>query len=165
MSAYICAPEHFAALAVFAMRYGNNNCALAEWRGRDHIDGAERIAKELAMENIRSVQARYDSNDGADGEEITEAVRIAKAMCIRPPKLSAIQIIKMCHCYEYQSCETDDWQDTLACRQIRYIEKQAIRELPGYDAAEWGYQTDRYDPSVPNDGTTGPICLSALIRR
>jgi len=173
MSAYICNPEHFAALAWRATEYGHRNAVIPGLRMSDRYETAQRIARELAAQNIRSVATRYPGDK--DGERpgpcmgaqeiMDEAARIADAMCIRPPQLSTVAYLKMCDCYEYQACETPDWRETDAHHQIMWIRKALIREMPGYDDAPWSYETGRYDSSVPNDGTTGPICLSALIRR
>ena len=58
MSAYVCAPEHFAALAAFASA-GRDSHVIREYKDADPIVTARRVAVELARENIRSVNHRY----------------------------------------------------------------------------------------------------------
>ena len=151
MSAYICNPETFGILASFAIL---NKCGISQWqlfRRETQIEDAQRIAIGLAKENIRSVAHRYpDDKDGQrpgpclKDAEIEEAAAIYAAHFLENSRyvrsLSPVQIIKIVQCAEYQSCETDDWKETLACRQLDWIKDEAIRALPGYEAAEWGYE-------------------------
>ena len=150
MSAYICNPEHFGVLAAYAVR---NDCAVYEWQHsrkntlEAKIDNAQRIAKGLARENIRSVAHRYpDDKDGArpgpglKDAEIEEAAAIYAAhFVVSPQKLRPIDVLKLCQGWDYQSSETDDWKDTLAWQQVDWIRGAAIRSLPGYDDADWSF--------------------------
>ncbi len=54
-------------------------------------------------------------------------------------KLSAVSILKMCDCLEYQSCETDDYGETLAFQLLDQIRREAIRALPRYDDGPWDF--------------------------
>lgn len=151
MSAYICNPEHFGILAAYAAL---TKCAIYEWRdhSRDPIRTAQSVAKGLARENIRSVAHRYPED--ADGNrpgpclkdaDIEEAAAIYAAhFMANPPQLTSIQVLKLSTSLDYQSCETDDWKDTLAWRQLDWINGAAIRSLPGYEEADWSY-----DQSLP----------------
>ena len=157
MSAYICNPEHFGVLAAYAVR---NDCAVSEWtHSRKNtldvkIDTAQRIAKGLARENIRSVAYRYpDSTDGdrpgpcLKDADIEEAAAIYAAYFIaNPQNLRPIDVLKLCQGWDYQSCETDDWKDTLAWQQVDWIRSAAIRSLPGYEDAEWSF--DKPIPAI-----------------
>lgn len=150
MSAYICNPEHFGILAAYAVR---TKSAISEWvHTRENtlparIDTAQRIAKGLARENIRSVAHRYpnDVSGGRPGpclldEQIEEAAAIYAAHFITNYHApTPIQILKLSRALDYQSCETDDWKDTLAWRQLDWINGEVIRSLPGYEDADWGY--------------------------
>ena len=172
MSAYICNPEHFAALADFAIR---ERCAIREFEEHAETATRERIAAQLAWQNIRSVAARYPNDaDGdrpgpgmKDQEIADEAGRIAVAMALQPPQLSPLAILAMCQCYEYQACETADYGTTLAARQIDWIRSAAIRALPGFEDVRWHYETDDYsreNHAAAMRGERGPICLSALFK-
>lgn len=151
MSAYICNPSAFGILAAYATL---NHCAVHEWQHSRNpaaeIETAQRVAKGLARENIRSVAHRYP--DDPDGNrpgpclldaEIEEAAAIyaahfwANSHHVR--KLTPVQVLKLCQSVDYQSCETDDWRDTLAWRQLDWIKSEAIRSLPGYEDADWDF--------------------------
>ena len=49
-----------------------------------------------------------------------------------------IQIIKSCGCLNYQSSDSDDWENSLAKDVLDKIMNEAITELPGYEEAVWG---------------------------
>ena len=49
-----------------------------------------------------------------------------------------VEIIKLCDCYDYQSCETRDWETTEAFAICAALRAAAIDSLPGYEDAPWG---------------------------
>ncbi|OGT35667.1 MAG: hypothetical protein A3F11_07110 [Gammaproteobacteria bacterium RIFCSPHIGHO2_12_FULL_37_14] len=49
-----------------------------------------------------------------------------------------VDFFKLCDCYEYQSCETNEYANSVADRAIFSLRKQLIRALPGYEDAAWG---------------------------
>jgi hypothetical protein len=130
MSAWICNKSHIACIAQFA----ENTDAIP----RDYADVVE-LANDLIRENARSIVSRYgeDANMGVvkPFKDATEVLQFA-----REDKMSALQIIKSVHCLDYQSCESDDWNETKACKALKYIEGRAVSALPGYDEADWGIQ-------------------------
>ncbi len=152
MSAYICSPEQFGLLGAYAAL---KDVAVREWchntvNGKT-VENAQRIAKGLARENIRSVKHRYP--DDKDGErpgpclldaEIEEAAALYAAHFFVNPNyvtgLRPVTILKLSQCVDYQSCETNDWKDTLAWRQLDRINCKAISDLPGYESADWSYE-------------------------
>ena len=146
MSAYICNPAHFAALAVFAV---DRDSAIHEWRDSSPLETAKNVARGLALENIRSVTNLYPNDGdgnrpgytGTDAEIVAEAEALTEVYLydIERRSLPPVAILKMCNCYDYQSCETADWCDTQAHCQIDWIADAAVAELPGYDAAPWEY--------------------------
>lgn len=152
MSAYICNPEHIGILAAYA---AVERCAIYEWTGTNVILTAQNVAKGLALENIRSVATRYPNDKDGDrpgpalkDADIVEACQIyaghfAKRMggviIDAEYALEPVQVLKLVEGLDYQSCETDDWQTTLAARQLRWISGDAIRRLPNYDEADWSF--------------------------
>ena len=152
MSAYICNPEHIGILAAYA---AVNDCAIYRWRMSDSILTAQNVAKGLALENIRSVAHRYpDDKDGqrpgpnlkdADIVEACQiyaghfAKRLGGVVVMAEDVLEPIQVIKLVRSLDYQSCETDDWEMTLAAQQLRWISGEAISRLPGYEDADWSF--------------------------
>jgi hypothetical protein len=159
MSAFICDPDHIKALAAYAA--GNNRSYGRRMRTKylrkgsapEGLDDqppeiiATWIADVLYQENIRSVRARYpdDTWDSLPGL-VTRPIHIivTERDLYSPfyPKC-AIDILKMCDCLNYQSCETEDWYDTLAYEILNDIRYIAISELPGYDEAPWEFSLPR----------------------
>lgn len=144
MSAYICWPEHFGILATCAVEY---SCVIPEWRYSVEYSDAEYVARGLASENIRSVIHRYpnDRDGHRPGPQLLD-VDIVKAAGIsalhflfNPKQISPVQVIKLVNCLEYQSCETPDWTQTLAYKQLQWIRSHAISRLPGYEEAVWEF--------------------------
>ena len=148
MSAYICDPAHFAALAAFAVA-GRNEHVIHQWQQGHPEDTCAYVARGLALQNIRSVAHRYpDDPDGQrpgpcmlDAEIVAEAERLARIyfMQFQTLRLKPVDILKMVEGYKYQSCESPDWEDTLAYRQASWLSSAAISMLPGYDDAPWEY--------------------------
>ena len=152
MSAYICNPEHIGILAAYA---AVNDCAIYRWRMSDSILTAQNVAKGLALENIRSVAHRYP--DDKDGErpgpclkdaDIIEACqiyaghfakRLGGVIVMAEDVLKPVQVLKLVSSLDYQSCETDDWEMTLAAQQLRWIMSDAISHLDGYEDADWSF--------------------------
>ena len=158
MSAYICNPEHFAALAAFACPPGNNRHYIREWEQPTREDTCAYVARQLAWHNIRSAAHRYPSDrDGEhpgpcmrDAEIMDEAEQIARHYHYSPPELSPVDILSMCMGYEYQACEPDDYYTTPASRQIQWIKSAAMRRLPGWEDAPWNFEdADPFSKSRP----------------
>ena len=135
MSAYVLNPEHFAALAAFAMRKGHTS-VIRPFEGAHETESCRNIARELAKENIRSVNFRYKNENTSDDQLICEeAADLAEFFRFNPPPLTPLDIISMCYCLEYQSNETDNYEETDACRQLQWILSDACRSLPGFENA------------------------------
>ena len=69
MSAFICQPEHFGVLAALAIHPDDQGriTALPEWIVPNNpVLTAQRVARELAAENIRSVASRYPNDKDGD---------------------------------------------------------------------------------------------------
>ncbi len=160
MSAYICNPEQFGLLGAYAAL---KDVAVRELcydivKGKT-IENAQRIAINLARENIRSVKHRYpDDKDGNRpgpcllDDEIEEAAALYAAHFFVNPiyvmGLKSVTILKLSQCVDYQSCETNDWKDTLAYRQLERINYKAISDLPGYESADWSYERSLPDIEI-----------------
>ena len=145
MSAYIANPEHFGILATWA---ANHKAHIYEWEERNRLETAKEIARGLALENIRSVACRYPNDeDGGrpgpclkDADIVEAAVLYAEYFILNHTNVDPVMILKLAQCLDYQSCETEDWKDTLAKRQLDWIISAAIRMLPGYDDFDWEYR-------------------------
>lgn len=165
MSAFICGPDHFIALAVFAAsRKGGR-----DWRvdpryvkGLTHPEAALRglhnfnnyelatlYGDILFQENIRSVRTRYpdDKRDDLPGPCILPLHIVVQSSHFNDCRwvLKPVAILKMCDALEYQSCETEDWEQTVAYRLLQTIRREAIRALPGYEDGPWDYDAPSKD--------------------
>ena len=103
----------------------------------------------LLAENVRSVQARYPREAVATLPGPCDQSRVLAYQYQPVPSLNAAWVVKSCDCLDYQSCETDDWRDTLAYAIVQTIRESAISALT--EDAPWGV-TDE-------DLTRGPLAL------
>lgn len=138
MSAFIVSHDHIDALMTYAafsrISYWN-----PEARDRTVVTNinAEEVGRILLHENERSVRHRYsdfgpDDLPGTIGEDAA-----SYHFRLFQRSLTAIQAIKAVNCLEYQSCEHDDWEGSLAWRICQAIKSHATHHLPGYDLAAW----------------------------
>ena len=147
MSAFIVSNTQINALVRFA---STNNVSFyyGPTSQRWNVSGNEDATAQLLLdENVRSVNFRYG--------ETTEAEFISYQ--IDAPDLTPVQVIKAAQCLEYQSCETSDWEQTMAKKLIDAIIAQAIVKLPGYEAAPWTI----YEDTLPK----GPVSLLLMSRK
>jgi hypothetical protein len=127
MSAFIVSDTHINALVRYASRHnvrafhGN---PLAMFQVKDNEQAAAGL---LLAENVKSVNYRYRDN------EVMSITYDRGA-----PILTAIQAIKAAQCLRYQSCECDDFEESVAFKLIEAIIADAIPRLEGYESAEWG---------------------------
>lgn len=131
MSALICTPYHISRLAVYATT-SQNGCSVSVYHNGEVIQltDAEDVANILYEQNMASVNWLYRGND----EPSFVFDERARGLLQHRP----VEIIKAARCYEYQACETEDYEATLAHKIVRLIINRAIGQLPGYEAAEWG---------------------------
>lgn len=90
----------------------------------------------LLAENVRSVRARYpndapDSLPGPCDQKRVWAYRFQPVAHQLPA-----WVIKACDCLRYQSCEADDYEETLAYKVMQAIRESAITHLTV--DAPWG---------------------------
>ncbi len=125
MSAFIISKEHIDCLVTYAV-FKRLHCRVND-RTQADLDNADEIGQLLVNENYRSYNYLY--ND----ENINPYVY----SFTKSPKYSLIQIIKACNCYNYQSCETDDYYQSDAYYLVDNIIKSCIMDLPGYEESMW----------------------------
>lgn len=165
MSAYICAPDHFIALAVFAgtkTKHGQWNVDPRYVAGLTHPEAASRGIENfcdyeiatlygdlLYQENIRSVRARYPDDTWSD---LPGLIHKPLHIVVQPEhfrsrayRMAPVSILKMCDGLEYQSCETDDYRSTIGYRLLEEIRRAAISALPGYEDAPWEYDASEQE--------------------
>lgn len=163
MSAYLCSFATFDALAQASQHYGvqvylpnlplplqREIQAQYDYAIRGYtLDlkglGEQDVGQILWAENWRSLNARYPDTPTNRADTPGIIAEVAKDYRYHAPHsdmLSPLQIIKACHCLNYQSCESDDYEQTLAFHILEAIERAAVRKIPGYDDAPWGLSED-----------------------
>jgi hypothetical protein len=93
------------------------------------IRGCEQhVAAILYTANVESVNERYAQADVSIGFRFRRYTK--------PQTIAAL--LKCIQCFEYQACETNGFEHTIAAKIIDGIRRAAIRAVPGYEAAPWG---------------------------
>jgi hypothetical protein len=124
MSAYLCEPSDFAALARYAKRpsnfYGFTPYNLVT---KERIGGNGRdmtvvdIALKLASANIVSVTTRYPNEPfggflDSDEDMIEFMGDVAREARVNTMPGSAAEMFRLVKTVEYQSCEVENWVET-----------------------------------------------------
>lgn len=91
-------------------------------------DSPSRLGQMLWGENHRSVNARYQEDDI---EPLYEYAPL-------PGVVNPVVVLKAIDCYEYQTCEHEDWEASEAHKFCETLRGKMIGWLPGYDDAPWG---------------------------
>jgi hypothetical protein len=143
MSAYIVDHDHIDALLTYAIQqevtyYVPDTKSCVEISAKN----ASEIGRILLDQNERSVRFRYPNIDADDlpGTIGQDAAKYKFRRWKSP--LPALVVLKACDGLDYQSCETDDYKQTLAFKIVDTIRGYAIRRLPGYDASP-GWSMER----------------------
>lgn len=117
--------------------YPHHHSCFNRWYRMTHISPSL-LGQILWEENIKSVQYRYGraSRDNLPGS-IGESFEYEHVPMRRQGRFSPVQVIKACHCYEYQSCEHPGWRRSLAAAFINELMRNAHHGLPGFEEALW----------------------------
>lgn len=151
MSAFVCSRETFVQLAAYVTRPRGGSGPILDPRylaycgqhgqqaaqlcnGMRGAEFATAIARLLYWENVRSVGCRYANDTCECDPPAVDFYDIEQASGI-----PAVDVLKMAQCLEYQSCESDDWESTLAYGVLQRLRSAAISSLPGYESAAWGH--------------------------
>jgi hypothetical protein len=129
MSAFVVSDRHINTILSAANRAGRSNLIHVggvRYLRLDQVDDLQAMAEILLAENVRSVNCRY--------RESAEPHAITFEFCA---DVVPIEVIKLCQCYAYQACETDDYRDTAAAKIIEHIQSMMLSRLPGYGSAQW----------------------------
>jgi len=148
MSAYLVNANHIAEIVKFAQ---NNkfdhayNCATQTSIDTD----PKKLVALLAQANIDSLVARYDENpSNFDGfieqclsnlkystDGFSQSLLSGVGCC----QLGADDIYNMIKCWEYQSCEVDNWFETDAYWVSVYLKDIAARKLAENAKVQWEF--------------------------
>jgi len=160
MSAYVVNKRHIDALVTGAL--GSNG--RFDWNVEDageqfgwrqmRLDwtNADEVGAMLWNENVRSVRFRYpnDAGDELPGPYgFTPGDADAYTLAPLAEPLTPEELMLAIHGFEYQSCEHEGWRKSDAFAFCRALEREAMRRLPGYEAADtWGIDDDRPTRSI-----------------
>lgn len=138
MSAFNVNEYHISQLIKYGAHRGVGMCYQGKFDRK--IEGNEQLLLGMLVKtNDDSVNHRYEENvPSMPGEYIPDYNRI----------LTAVQVIKACECFDYQSCEIDNYESTDAAKTIDAIRKRAISALPGYNEAEWEIAPRAVDKNI-----------------
>ena len=78
----------------------------------------KRIGQALLDENYRSVNFRYGEENEAPEFEPTELDEFDEGI-----------VMGCIECYEYQACETNDWEETLVYKDIQRLKSKILMRL------------------------------------
>lgn len=92
---------------------------------------AEAVGAMLVAQNQRSVSFRYGDDDGADND-MEPVYQHGPTRSYSP-----VGLLKIIKCYEYQSCETPDWDTSEAHNFCAALKDQLVHLLPAWDDAPW----------------------------
>jgi hypothetical protein len=130
MSAFIVGAKHIDALLTFANAH---DAWLYPYGRASDTEKLSIVGNVLLAENYRSVNHRYPGD--AQPYDNSYVFRFYQH------PITPIEALKACACYDYQACETDNYESTDAAKLIRAIRDTAIRELPGWDQARgWEFR-------------------------
>ena len=158
MSAFIVDRKHIDALVASGLNrgpYGPLRWAHGDDRGELTRETADKVGAMLWAENVASVEHRYEHVVAA-GEDLPGSYQLELVVDgVAPvevpqwwsdyrfdrthaPRLSPVAALKAIDCYEYQSCEHSDWEESEAFAFCDALRRSLIGDLDGYDAAPWG---------------------------
>lgn len=145
MSVFICSDYHIDLLASAISWY----VPRSEWPQGYGITHTSYIANILLKENVSSFSNRYQEDVDISGYEFRQ-------VDIR--NMTIGYIWKQVDCYMYQSCESFDWEISLAKRFCDALRANLKYKVAGYGEAPWGVcDDDRVSDS------TGPISIMDMI--
>lgn len=140
MSAFIVSKRHIDVLVESTrLAVGYPHYFILHWgKGQQFpgLIGDNALGRILWAENIKSVAACYpDDPDGNFRAQDVDAYWAAGAGL----HLSPVQALKALDCYEYQSCEHEEWEASEVHDFCRVLRKRLITLLPGYEEAPWDW--------------------------
>src|ERR1700746_2319525 len=155
MSAWMVSKTHIDLIVATAFR-GPKNAPRGWSQMRpyfaDHqlsVEALDRLGEELVKENLSSIHSRYPDTvsnpEGVPGP-IAQYWLEEYIFPDSTPALTAVEALKALDCYEYQSCEHPEWEQSIAFKFCSSLRHALISTLPGYESAPWGF--DKYPVAV-----------------
>lgn len=139
MSAWMVTKTHIDVLVTAALAIEQGGLSYfwkGSWRRADFTRQDE-VGKMLWSENYRSVAHRYPDDLELPGAYL-DGPGIDDYTYVRQEKRDPVTVLKTIDCFEYQSCEHDEWEQSEAWAFCKYLRLTVITTLPGYQEAPWG---------------------------
>ena len=99
-------------------------------------EDADELGRKMMRLNVRAVDHRYRTNEGADWETYIDGYAYPLKYVPRIEALKALQ------CVIYQCSEGDEFTSTDTYKEMRRMERLALQhivdQLPEYQKAPWG---------------------------
>lgn len=141
--------------------------ALVEFKvSHDLGQDENEIGRILWRENVQSVAYLYNlaNRDDERKGELAKYNRDVEAYTWRElVTLKPGAVLKLAHCYGYQSCEHPSWNDSKAKAAIDALVYKLALKLPGYESAPWGADREDYLPLICDHPTA--VSLGSMARR
>ena len=135
MSAYMVSDKHINTLLTWAnAEFQGKVYANDQTYDSSQVKDLQELAQVLVDENIRSLKERYPGYNLKEFLGVTGKIEFEFT---NGKTFTPVEIIKLCDCYDYQACETGDYETTTANKVVDAIRQKAISMLNGYDQAEW----------------------------
>jgi hypothetical protein len=144
MSAFILGKDHIDYLVTAAIDLGTGRGEGLYWSqdGRQatrvDITNADAFGAMLIRENVASIRYRYPNwTDLPDPDDYHwERFRLV-GYAFKSSVEHLSQVFMAISCYEYQTCEHPEWEESYAKLICDRMRRAYIARLPGYDEAQW----------------------------
>ena len=156
MSAYLVNTDHIAEIVKFAHNNKFNHAYNCSTKSSIDTD-PEKLVALLAQANIDSLVARYDENPRdfngfieqclSNLKHSTDGFSQSLLSGVGCCQLGADDIYNMIKCWEYQSCEVDNWFETDAYWVSVYLKDIAARKLAENAKVQWEFVNKRVEAS------------------
>lgn len=139
MSAFTVHRDHIDLLVTASIYGGPHNRGLRFFHDGEHhrFDRLEAnlLGTILLEQNVASVCARYDGYADVDPYQYREVANVGGGENAFIPWGHVLRALS---CYEYQSCETDDWNESIAKAICDALRLKVCDRIGGADAPwEW----------------------------
>lgn len=127
MSAFMVSDRTLQVIAVFANDIGIRPL---------NIDKINAAVETLHAQNVASLRARYGARNGMESPpppRLRHLLDVQKLLAFKPGV-----VLKACHCYAYQACETEGYWTSEAAKIVNRAEHNAGANVEGYADAPWG---------------------------
>ena len=133
MSAWLVSKEHIQYMIESATRFHNPHGMTDEEARQDMAD----TANMLWEANLKSIQTRHSvATDTIQKFTQEDFLQFTVFTSMKLPEFA--QLAKSINCYQYQSCEYDEFEQSKANKFCEDLKDSICRALPGYEDAEWG---------------------------